>query len=75
MNTNRTILEVSLVDEHQQFKVYGLQWEDPAAWGLLLADIARFVASTYEAEKGIEKKWALQRMMQGLDLEMSNPTE
>lgn len=71
LNTTTVILEVSLVGEDQQFKLNGLQWEDPAAWGLLLADMARFIAETYENELGIEKNSACQQILQGLHVDLN----
>ncbi len=71
LNMTNNILEVSLVGENQQFKLNGLQWEDPAAWGLLLADLAKFVASTYQAELAIDKNAALKRIIEGLQIELS----
>lgn len=72
LNANNNILEVSLLGDDQQFKLSGLQWEDPAAWGLLFADLARFVAATYEIELGIEKGVAIQRILDGLQIELSS---
>lgn len=71
-NLTCNILEISLADENQQFKLNGLQWEDPAAWGLLLADLAKFIASTYQAELGINEKEALKRIVQGLQVELND---
>ena len=71
LNMTNNILEISLVGENQQFKLNGLQWEDPAAWGLLLADLSKFIASTYQAELAIDKNVALKRIIEGLQIELS----
>ena len=71
LNMTNNILEISLVGENQQFKLNGLQWEDPAAWGLLLADLAKFIASTYQAELAIDQNVALKRIIEGLQIELS----
>lgn len=70
-NMTTNILEIALDGENQQFKLNGLRWEDPAAWGLLLADLAKFIASTYQAEFAIDKNVALERIIEGLQIELS----
>ena len=49
-------------------------WTDPAAWGLLLADIARHAASAYENE-GASRWDVLQRIHACWDAEWANPTD
>src|SRR5262249_50632359 len=49
-------------------------WEDPAAWGLMLADLAKHVANAY-AEGGMDRAEALRRVYQGLQAEMESPTD
>jgi hypothetical protein len=47
----RRILAVWLdKDENNRFTVPALVWDDPAAWGILFADLISFVGSVYEAE-------------------------
>jgi hypothetical protein len=50
-------------------------WDDPAAWGIMLADLARHVANSYEQEKGFDRIKTLQRIRAGLDAELSSPTD
>lgn len=40
------ILEISLLNNKQQFSISSLVWEDPAAWGIVLVDLAKFLAET-----------------------------
>ena len=49
-------------------------WEDPAAWGLLLVDLARHVANHYAREKGLPREQVLARIRQGLEAEWAAPT-
>lgn len=49
-------------------------WEDPAAWGLLLSDLARHVAKAYAAQ-GLSEAQAFERIVAGLQAELSNPTD
>lgn len=48
-------------------------WDDPAAWGLLLADLARHVANAYEQSGGHEAGAALERVLVGFRAEFESP--
>ena len=48
-------------------------WNDPAAWGILLVDIARHAARAY-ANEGADYDDILDRIKKGLDVEWSSPT-
>ena len=50
-------------------------WEDPAAWGIMLVDLARQVAEAYERSRGITQAEALARLREGFDDEWGNLTE
>jgi len=58
----------------QQF-VLEKTWQDPAAWGLLLADIARHAARAYADAGNISEAAALVRIKAGLDAELSEATD
>ena len=49
-------------------------WDDPAAWGLMLADLARHIANAYAAG-GSDREEALRRIVQGFQIEMDSPTD
>ena len=49
-------------------------WEDPAAWGLLLVDLARHIAASYEATSAMNREAAMERVRRGFDAEWSFPT-
>ena len=49
-------------------------WDDPAAWGLMLADIARHAAQAYE-HQGLDRAEALDRILKGFAAECSSPTD
>ena len=56
----------------QVFSVRVEHWEDPAAWGILLADLARHIARSY-AEAGLRAEdAALRRLLAGLRVELPN---
>ena len=48
-------------------------WTDPAAWGLLLVDIARHASQAYQRE-GHDPKYVLARIREAFDAEWSSPT-
>jgi Domain of unknown function (DUF5076) len=49
-------------------------WEDPAAWGLMLADIARHVARAH-GQEGQDEEEILQRILVGFRAEIESPTD
>lgn len=49
-------------------------WNDPGAWGLLLADVARHAANAY-ANEGRDPKVVLARIRELFDAEMFDPTD
>jgi|SRR5438132_10914115 len=50
-------------------------WDDPAAWGIMLVDLAKHVASAYHQSKGTDSLGVLKRIRQGFDAEWSTATD
>ena len=50
-------------------------WDDPAAWGICLVDLARHLAKAYSLEAGKNSNDVLQRIKEGFDAEWSSPTD
>lgn len=50
-------------------------WPDPAAWGLMLADLARHVAKAYEQTEGLDSSEVLERIRDALEAEWTVPTD
>lgn len=69
------VLRVWLADGNQHVSLRAGVWEDPAAWGLMLADLARHIANAYEQEQRLTKAAVLERIKMGLDAELSKPTD
>jgi hypothetical protein len=63
------ILSVWSVRDGQVFSVRVQHWDDPAAWGILLADLARHIARGYAEEGSRTEEVSLQRLMAGLRAE------
>jgi hypothetical protein len=60
------ILRVWIADKRQQVSLRSGVWPDPAAWGIMLADLARHVANAYYQESGFDRVKTLQRIKAGL---------
>jgi hypothetical protein len=50
-------------------------WEDPAAWGVMLVDLARHVANAYALRAGVSREEAMARIRKGFDIEWQSPTD
>jgi hypothetical protein len=66
------LIRVWVADGKQHVSLATEVWEDPAAWGIMLVDLARHVASAYE-----ETPYAasLERIREGFDAEWEHPTD
>jgi hypothetical protein len=72
----RELARIWSVGDRHQFVLASEIWDDPAAWGLLLVDLARQAARAYAVSpKGWAEEDALARIKQGFDAEWFNPTE
>ena len=49
-------------------------WDDPAAWGLMLADIARHVARAH-GQEGEDEEEVFQRILAAFRAEIESPTD
>jgi len=50
-------------------------WDDPANWGILLADVARHVANAIEELNGSDPEETLAAIQDLFNRELSNPTD
>ena len=50
-------------------------WDDPAAWGLMLVDVAKLVAQGYAEDAGWDYAAALARVREGLEVEWESATD
>jgi hypothetical protein len=50
-------------------------WKDPAAWGILLADLARHVANAHHEQDGRDVAESLARIRKAFDGELDAPTD
>ena len=68
------ILRVWTVGGSQHVTLKTGVWSDPAAWGLMLVDLAKHAANAYAAD-GMDRNAALQRIYEGLRAELESPTD
>jgi hypothetical protein len=67
------IIRVWIADNKPTFVISGNIFKDPAAWGLILCDLARHISKAC-AQKGQDEKNVLQRIRKAFDVEWNNPT-
>jgi len=48
---------------------------DPAAWGILLVNLAKHAANAYQQTKGLDANQTLVRIKAAFDAEWANPTD
>jgi hypothetical protein len=68
------IVRVWVAQNGQHVSLKHDQWPDPAAWGLLLADLARHLGNAYE-QSGRDRADTVRRVREGFNAEMDNPTD
>lgn len=61
-------------DGHLEFVIRSDQWSDPAAWGILLVDLARHVAEACGGGNENASGQALARVRAGFDVEWEAPS-
>jgi hypothetical protein len=71
---SQEIVRIRTSGDKQIFACRPTIWADPAAWGLLLVDLARQIAAGYCQEPGTETASVLKRIKAGIDAEWSTPT-
>ncbi len=69
------ILQVVSKEENNEFVIPNPRWEDPAAWGILLVDIAQHLGNMYEMGDGRPKAEIMTRIKEAFDGEWTNPTD
>jgi hypothetical protein len=69
------LLRIWIANKGQHISLRAGVWNDPAAWGIMLADLARHIADSYHQDEGIDRLHAMQRIKAALDAELSAPTD
>lgn len=69
------LLRVWLVGGRQHVSLRVGVWDDPAGWGIMLADLARHVANAYQQQMGLDRTKTLERVKAGWEAEFSSPSD
>jgi len=69
------LLRVWVANQEQHVSLRAGVWDDPAAWGIMLADLARHVANSYQDHNGFDGLQVLQRIKAARIAELATPTD
>ncbi|HVU89376.1 MAG TPA: DUF5076 domain-containing protein [Pirellulales bacterium] len=72
---SRELIRVWAAGGQQHVSLAADAWEDPAVWGIVLADLARHAAEAYRQTKGLDPEKTAARIKALLDAEWSKPTD
>lgn len=69
------ILRVWIANKGQHVSLRAGIWEDPASWGIMLADLARHIANMFHQDAGMDTGEALVRIGSVFAIELTSPTD
>jgi hypothetical protein len=70
------VLRVWIAEQGQHVSIRSGAWEDPFAWGIVLADLARHIALAQQLHKPETDTDAfVERLLEGFHAEIENPTD
>ena len=70
------LLRVWIAEQGQHVSLRSGVWEDPFAWGIVLADLARHIALAHQLQnEGADPAAFLTRLLEGFQAEIENPTD
>ena len=69
------ILRVWVANGGQHVSISTGVWEDPEAWGIVLADLAGHVANAYAQQAGLERQQTLDKIKDFFNRELDSPTD
>ena len=70
------VMRVWIAEQGQHVSIRSGAWEDPFAWGIVLADLARHVALAHEMQdERVDKDAFLERLLEGFNAEIDSPTD
>jgi hypothetical protein len=70
------LLRVWVANEGQHVSLRSGVWEDPFAWGIVLADLARHIVNAEAMQrKDFDEEAFLERLLEGFQAEIDSPTD
>ncbi len=74
--TSFEVLRVWIAERGQHVSISSGAWEDPFAWGIVLADLARHIALAQKLQRDdTDEEAFLERLLEGFRAEIDNPTD
>ncbi len=67
------LLRVWIANQEQHISLRAGIWDDPVAWGMMLADLAGHIADSFEQGAGLDRSEALDRIREGFEAELESP--
>jgi hypothetical protein len=71
----RELLRVWAAGGKQHLTLATNLWKDPAAWGVMLVDLAKHIAAAYQQTSGEHQDSVLSRIREGFDAEWNHSTD
>jgi hypothetical protein len=70
------VMRVWIAEQGQHVSIQSGAWEDPFAWGIVLADLARHIALAHQMQNPkVDQEAFLARLLEGFQAEIENPTD
>ena len=70
------LLRVWVAEQGQHVSLRSGAWEDPFAWGIVLADLARHIVNAEALHrKDLDRDAFLERVLEGFHAEIESPTD
>ncbi len=70
------VLRVWIAEQGQHVSIRSDAWEDPFAWGIVLADLARHIAHAHTLQHPeADAEAFVERLLEGFHAEIENPTD
>ncbi len=72
------VLRVWIAEQGQHVSIQSGTWDDPFAWGIVLADLARHIALAHQLQNQNGKSDPdvfMERLLEGFQAEIENPTD
>ncbi len=70
------VLRVWIAEHGQHVSIQSGAWDDPFAWGIVLADLARHIALAHQLQnEKTDLEAFMERLLEGFQAEIENPTD
>jgi hypothetical protein len=71
-----SLLRVWVAEQGQHVSLRSGAWEDPFAWGIVLADLARHIVNAEALHrKDLDRDAFMERVLEGFHAEIESPTD